>query len=208
MPNIVENPVETYLYSLLPESPTVLKKIEAEAEKRTIPIVGPLVGRYFYQLALIHKAKRIFEMGSAIGYSTLWWAMALSDGEVFYTDSSKENACEAAGYFAEMKLQDKIKIQIGDAGELLDKTPGEFDIIFCDIDKHGYPEAFKKAIPRLRKGGLLVTDNVLWSGRVAENNPNEWTKAIQEYNRLCYDTPGVWTTILPLRDGVSVTLKI
>lgn len=205
---ILTNPVEEYLYSLLPESPPVLKEMEAAAAKRNIPIIGPLVGRYFYQLATIHKAKRIFELGSAIGYSTLWWAMAAGDdAQIFYTDSSKENSCEAAGYFIKMKLEKRIQILTGDALEMLDKTPGEFDIIFCDIDKDGYPDAFRKALPRLRKGGLFVCDNVLWSGRVAQKNPDNWTKAIQEFNRLCYNTPGLWTTIIPLRDGVSVSLK-
>ncbi len=95
----------------------------------------------------------------------------------------------------------------GDALELLSEHKQEFDIIFNDVDKEDYPRVFRLALPRLRKGGLFVTDNVLWSGRVAQKNPDKTTKAILEFNRLLYNSPDLFTTILPIRDGVAVAVK-
>ncbi len=209
MQTIVGPSVSEYLYQLLPERDPVLAKMEEVATTRNIPIVGPLVGRLFYQLAVLHKPKRIYEMGSAIGYSTLWWAKALSKGdEVHYTDGSKENANEAEGYLRQGEVLDRVRMHVGNALHVIDSLSGEFDIIFCDIDKGDYPMAFKKALPRLRRGGLLIADNVLWSGRVAEPSPDAWTAAIKEFNQLLYSTPGLFTTIVPLRDGVSISLKL
>jgi predicted O-methyltransferase YrrM len=207
--NITTGPVEQYLYSVLPARDEVLTQIEAEALKRDIPIVGPAVGRFLHQLALISGAKNIFELGSAVGYSTIWWARAVGDGgRVVYTDGDRKKADEARGYFERAGVADRITVQVGDALELLSEQKQQFDIIFCDIDKEDYPRAFRLALPRLRKGGLLVADNVLWSGRIAEKNPTEAsTKAILEFNRLLYSSPDLFTTILPIRDGVAVALK-
>jgi predicted O-methyltransferase YrrM len=206
---ITTGPVEQYLYSVLPTRDEVLTQIEAEALKRDIPIVGPAVGRFLHQLALISGAKNIFELGSAVGYSTIWWARAVGDrGRVVYTDGDRKKADEARGYFERAGVADRITVQVGDALELLSEQKQQFDIIFCDIDKEDYPRAFRLALPRLRKGGLLVADNVLWSGRIAEKNPTEAsTKAILEFNRLLYSSSDLFTTILPIRDGVAVALK-
>ena len=209
MHGITSEPVENYLYSLLPRRDPVLAEIEAEAAKRNIPIVGPAVARVLHQLALITGAKNIFEMGSAIGYSTIWWARAVGeDGRVIYTDGDRKNADEARGYFERAGVAGRITIRVGDALELLSERKQEFDIIFCDVDKEDYPRAFRLALPRLRKGGLFVADNVLWSGKVAQKNPSEAsTKAIMEFNRLLYASPELFTTILPIRDGIVVAHK-
>jgi predicted O-methyltransferase YrrM len=209
MGGITVGPVEDYLYSLLPARDEVLTEIEAEAAKRKIPIVGPAVGRILHQLALISNARRIFEMGSAIGYSTIWWARALVEGgRVIYTDGDSKNAEQARRYFERAGVGDRITIKVGDALELLSEEKEQFDIIFNDVDKEDYPRVFRLAMPKLRKGGLFVTDNVLWSGRVAQQNPAEaTTKAILEFNRLLYSSPDLFTTILPIRDGVAVAIK-
>jgi len=206
---ITTEAVERYVYAMLPERDEVLAHMEAEAVKRNVPIVGPAVGRVLHQLAMISRAKTVFELGSAIGYSTIWWARAVGkDGQVTYTDSDHKNANEARGYFEKAGVSDRIAIKVGDALELLSEEKREFDIIFCDIDKEDYPRALRLALPRIRKGGLLVADNVLWSGRVAEKDPKEAsTKAIQEFNRLLYSSPELFTTILPIRDGVAVAVK-
>lgn len=206
---ITTEAVERYVYAMLPERDEVLAHMEAEAVKRNVPIVGPAVGRVLHQLALISGAKNVFELGSAIGYSTIWWARAVGkDGQVTYTDSDHKNANEARGYFEKAGVADRIAIKVGDALELLSEEKKEFDIIFCDIDKEDYPRALRLALPRIRKGGLLVADNVLWSGRVAEKDPKEAsTKAIQEFNRLLYSSAELFTTILPIRDGVAVAVK-
>jgi predicted O-methyltransferase YrrM len=209
MGGITVDAVEDYLYSMLPPRDEVLAEIEAEAATRKIPIVGPAVARILYQLALMIKAKTVFEMGSAVGYSTIWWARAVGDsGRVIYTDGDRKNAEQARKYFERAGVSKQITIKTGDALELLSEEKQEFDIIFNDVDKETYPRVFKLALPRLRKGGLFVTDNVLWSGKVAQKNPAEKsTKAILEFNRLLYSSPELFTTILPVRDGVAVAIK-
>jgi predicted O-methyltransferase YrrM len=201
--------VEDYLYSLLPSRDEVLTEIEAEAAKRKIPIVGPAVGRILYQLALMIGAKKVFELGSAIGYSTIWWARAVGEtGRVIYTDGDRKNAEEARRYFDRAGVSQRITLKTGDALELLSEDKQEFDVIFNDVDKEDYPRVFKLALPRLRKGGLFVTDNVLWSGKVTQKNPAEAsTKAILEFNRLLYGSQDLFTTVLPIRDGVAVAVK-
>jgi|SRR5579864_563082 len=209
MHGITSEPVEQYLYSLLPARDEVLAGMEAEAAKRDIPIVGPMVGRVLHQLALMQSAKTVFELGSAIGYSTIWWARAVGEnGRVIYTDGDRKNADEAGGYFERAGVANRITIKVGDALELLSEQKQAFDIIFCDVDKEDYPRAFRLAVPRLRKGGLLVADNVLWSGKVAEKKPAEaTTKAILEFNRLLYNSSELFTTILPIRDGIAIAVK-
>jgi caffeoyl-CoA O-methyltransferase len=208
MHGITAEPVEDYLYSLLPPRDEVLAEMEEQAIKRKIPIVGPAVARVLHQLALMIGAKTVFEMGSAIGYSTIWWARAVGEGGlVFYTDGDRKNADEARGYFERAGVASRINVTTGDALELLSESKQEFDIIFNDVDKEDYPRVLRLALPRLRKGGLFVTDNVLWSGKVANQNPDKTTKAILEFNRLLYSSPDLFTTILPIRDGLAVAVK-
>lgn len=201
--------VDDYIYSLLPPRDEVLTHMEAEAGKRKIPIVGPAVGRVLHQLARMINAKSVFELGSAIGYSTIWWARAVGEsGRVTYTDGNPKNAQEARGYFDRAGVSKQINVKVGDALELLSEEKQEFDIVFNDVDKEDYPRVFRIALAKLRKGGLFVTDNVLWSGRTAQKDPQEaTTKAIQEFNRQLYASPDLFTTILPLRDGLAVAQK-
>jgi caffeoyl-CoA O-methyltransferase len=208
MGGITVDAVEDYIYSMLPPRDEVLAEMENEAAQNKVPIVGPAVGRLLYQLAVISKAKYVFEMGSAIGYSTIWWAQAVgNDGRVFYTDGDPQNADRARKYFQRAGVSDRIIVKTGDALELLSEEKQQFDIIFNDIDKQDYPRALRLALPKLRKGGLFVADNVLWSGKVAHRNPDKMTKAILEFNRMLYDSKELYTTILPIRDGVAVAVK-
>ena len=209
MHGITAQPIEEYLYSLLPARDEVLSEMEAAAAKRDIPIVGPAVARVLHQLALIVGAKNIFEMGSAIGYSTIWWARAIGEtGRVIYTDGDRKNADEARGYFERAGVAGRISVKVGDALELLSEQKQEFDIIFCDVDKEDYPRAFRVALPRVRKGGLFIADNALWSGKVTQKDPSEAsTKGIVEFNQLIYSSAEFFTTILPIRDGLAVAVK-
>ena len=207
---ITDEKVEKYLYAVLPERDEVLREMEKQAEARDIPIVGPAVGRLFFQLARMARAKTVFELGSAIGYSTIWWARAVGpQGRVVYTDMSEKNANEARGYFKRAGVADRIDVRIGDALETLTKEkPSSLDIIFSDVDKELYPRVFELAKAHVRNGGLFVTDNVLWSGKVTERKPADAaTKAIIEFNRLLYASPEFFTTIIPLRDGVAVAQR-
>jgi caffeoyl-CoA O-methyltransferase len=202
-------PVDDYMYSLLPKREPVLQEMEDYASKHDIPIVGPAVARVLQQLALAINAKTVFELGSAIGYSTIWWAQAVGEkGRVIYTDGDPKNAERARGYFDRAGVSKRITLHTGDALEVLSEQKQQFDVIFNDVDKEDYPRVLRLISPRLRKGGLFITDNVLWSGRVAEKNPKESrTKAILEFNRLLYNSGDFFTTILPIRDGLAVALK-
>lgn len=202
-------PVDDYLYSMLPPRDEVLAEMEDYASTNNIPIVGPAVARVLYQLALTIEAKSVFELGSAIGYSTIWWARAVGEkGRVIYTDGDSRNAERARGYFGRAGVAKRITLHTGDALEVLSEQKQQFDIIFNDVDKEDYPRVLRLVSPLLRKGGLFITDNVLWSGRVAEKNPKEpRTKAIIEFNRLLYNSADFVTTILPIRDGLAVALK-
>jgi caffeoyl-CoA O-methyltransferase len=203
-------PVDDYLYSMLPQRDPVLAEMEEYATQHDVPIVGPAVARVLQQLAMVINARKVFELGSAIGYSTIWWAQAVGEtGRVIYTDGDRKNAERARGYFQRAGVTSRITIHTGDALEFLSEQKQEFDIIFNDVDKQDYPRVLRLVPARLRKGGLFITDNVLWSGRVAEKNPTDArTKAILEFNRKLYESPDFYTTILPIRDGLAVAVKL
>jgi caffeoyl-CoA O-methyltransferase len=202
--------VNQYMLDLLPERDRVLREMEQQARQRDIPIVGPAVGRVLFQYARMIAARRVFEMGSAIGYSTLWWARAVGEeGKVFYSDGDQRNAAEARKYFQQAGVENRIHVAVGDALELLSEQKQEFDIIFNDVDKEDYPRVLHLVSSRLRKGGLFITDNVLWSGRVAEAaSREESTRAIREFNHRLYAMQEFFTTIVPLRDGLAIALKL
>ncbi|MGH9446922.1 MAG: O-methyltransferase, partial [Terriglobia bacterium] len=207
MSGILEVPVEEYLNRLLPARDAVLREMERYAAKNKIPIVGPACARILSQLAQLIKARRVFEMGSAIGYSTLWLARAVGPkGTIFYTDSDPANARRAEAYLSRAGVRERVKLLVGDALEQLESTRGEFDMIFNDVDKAQYPKVLALAPSRLRPGGVFVTDNVLWSGRVAadETDADAATLAIQKFNRELLRSKDFFTTIIPLRDGLAV----
>ncbi len=201
--------VDDYLYSMLPKRDPVLAEMEDYATQHKVPIVGPAVARVLQQLALLIQARTVFELGSAIGYSTVWWAQVVGEnGHVIYTDGDRKNADLARGYFRRAGVLDRIALHTGDALEFLSEQKQEFDVIFNDVDKEDYPRVLRLIAPRLRKGGLFITDNVLWSGRVTVKNATDAsTKAILEFNRKLYESPEFYTTILPIRDGLAVALK-
>ena len=206
---IVSESVEEYLAGIAPKSEGVLAEMEAYGRERKFPFIGPLVGRLLWMLARTSGARRVFECGSGYGYSAMWFADAMgSDGEIFLTDGSAENVERARDFLGRAGLADRCRFLEGEAVSLLRETDGPFDIVLVDIDKEGYPGSLDVTVGKLRSGGLLVTDNVLWSGRVAEVEPqSDATRAIQEYNRRIYAHPELDTMILPLRDGVAVCRK-
>ena len=200
--------VEDDIYAMLPPRDAVLAEMEADASKNDVAIVGPAVARVLYQLATISGAKKIFEMGSAIGYSTIWWARAVGEGgRVVYTDGDPRHADKARRYFDRAGVSQRITVHVGDALEFLSEEKEQYDIIFNDVDKIDYPRVFRLALPRLKSGGLFITDNVLWSGRVGKPNPDSQTKAILEFNKLIYESKDLFTCIPPIRDGVAVCVK-
>lgn len=200
--------VEDYLYAMLPPRDEVLAEMEVDAAKNDVAIVGPAVARVLYQLAKISGAKKVFEMGSAIGYSTIWWARAVGEGGVVvYTDGDRKRAERARRYFERAGVSQRIKVRVGDALEILSEEKEQYDIIFNDVDKTDYPRVPRLALPRLKSGGLFISDNVLWSGKLGKPSPDAQTKAILEFNKLICESQDLFTTILPIRDGVSVSVK-
>ncbi len=203
----IQDDVEEYLYKLLPGRDVVVSEMEAYAAENRVPIIGPAVARMLALFVQVSGAKRIFEMGSAIGYSTIWLARAAGPkAKVFYTDGDLENARRAQNYFRRAGVAKRIEVKVGDALALLKKAPGTFDLIFNDVDKHQYPDALRVALPKLRRGGLLITDNTLWSGKAARPaaEGDEDTKGVQEFNRLVYASKELYPVLIPLRDGVTI----
>jgi caffeoyl-CoA O-methyltransferase len=207
----IQDDVEEYVYKLLPERDAVVTEIENYAAEHRIPIIGPAVARMLALFVQVSGAKRIFEMGSAIGYSTIWLARAAGPkGKVIYTDGNPENARRAKEYFRRAGVAKRIDVQVGNALELVKKARGSFDLIFNDVDKHQYPDALHAALPKLKRGGLFITDNTLWSGKAARPAPPDDvnTLGVQEFNRLVYASKELYPLLIPLRDGVTVCQKL
>ena len=209
MTPLVAPALDQYIRDLVPSRDPVLAEMESYAAEHDVPIVGPAVGSLLEILAQSIGAARVFEMGSAIGYSTAFFAQAVGpEGRVFYTDGSADNAKEASGYLSRMGLLGRVDVRTGDAVSLFAKTPGEFDVIFIDIDKDGYPQALEAAAPRVRPGGLLLADNVLWSGKVVDAAVRDaMTEGIRAFNRALFARRDFTSVIVPLRDGVAIARK-
>ncbi|MER3523983.1 MAG: O-methyltransferase [Ignavibacteria bacterium] len=206
--HIVDPIIERYLQDITPERDAVLFEMERHAAERDFPLVGPLVGRLLYLLSASISATRILELGSGFGYSAYWFAKATGDdARIICTDKSVENKTRAEAWLQRAGIAHKVTFEVGDALHILRRTPGEFDIIFNDIDKADYPKALMLSIPKLRKGGLFIADNALWKGRVVGAERDEATAAILTFNRRLYSMPELFSTIIPLRDGVSISMK-
>jgi predicted O-methyltransferase YrrM len=212
--DIVDPRVEDYMRSLLTRyDEPVLLEMEAEGKVRGFPIIGRLVGVTVELLARSVGAKRVFELGSGFGYSAYWFARAVGpSGEVHGTDGDPANEPKALDYLSRAGLAEPMRWHVGDAVTHLAAAPGEFDVVYNDIDKDGYPAAWMAARERIRVGGLYICDNVLWSGRVAvpdEEDPRPvYTQAIIEHNRLIAEDERFVSSIVPTRDGVFVALRV
>jgi predicted O-methyltransferase YrrM len=207
---LVSPELDHYVTDLLPEREPVISEMEAYAKERDVPIVGPAVATLLTVLARSIGARRVCELGSAIGYSTAFFARAVGPGgSVLYTDSSESNAKRARGYLERLGLLDRVEIKIGEAVTTLEATSGEFDVVFIDIDKDGYPRALDAAAPRVRPGGYLLADNVLWSGKVVDPAVRDpATEGIREFNRRLFSRRDFESVIVPLRDGVAIARRV
>lgn len=214
--DIVAPAIDSYLKQLAQvDDEPVLVEMEELAERNGFPIVGRLCGQLLELLARSIGARRIFEMGSGYGYSAYWFSRATGPGgEIHLTDTDEHNQRQALDFLSRAKLDGPIDYHVAGALEAFDETPGEFDIVYCDIDKHGYPDAWERAKNRIRIGGMFICDNMLWSGRVtgdptAPQDVREgWTEAIDATNRAIAADPNYRSIIVPLRDGVIVALRI
>ncbi len=207
--DIVFPHIERYLEGLETTRDAVLIEMERLAARTDFPIVGPLVGRMVCLLARSIGARRILELGSGFGYSAYWFARALpEDGELILSEGSAKNLAQAKEFFRQGRVRCQVRFEMGDAFEIIDRLPGDFDIVFNDVNKEQYPIAYHKAVPRVRVGGYFMSDNMLWGGRVVEDASHPTTKGVLELTRLLFSAPNLYTLIFPIRDGVSVSLKL
>lgn len=203
--------IEEYLDGLFPPPDPVLEEMGRIGRQRGFPIVGPLVGNVLEILARAIGARSVLELGSGFGYSAYWFARGLAAaGRVVLTDGKQENLIEAKAFLERGGFPHAFEFYQGDALDRLRRDGETWDIIFCDIDKHGYPDVVDPAFERLRTGGLLIFDNTLWSGRVLpEAGPGDAsTEGVRALNRRLSSHPGLRSTILPVRDGVAVAVKL
>jgi predicted O-methyltransferase YrrM len=209
--DIVDPRIEAYMRQRLARfDEPVLLEMEAEAEARDFPIVGRNVGVTLEVLARAVGGKRVIELGSGFGYSGYWFARAIGpDGELHLTDGDPANEQKAMDGLGRAGLAGCVQFHVGDAVTTLRSLDGTFDIVYNDIDKDGYPEAWREACERIHVGGLYICDNVLWSGRVPADGepPDRVTDAIREHNQLIADDERYVSTIIPTRDGVMVAVR-
>jgi caffeoyl-CoA O-methyltransferase len=213
--DIVHPAVTRYLNGLASvDDEPVLLEMEELAGREGFPIIGRLCGQVLELMARAIGARRIFELGSGYGYSAYWFSRATgSDGEIHLSDLDPDNERKALDYLGRAGLDKPIRYHVADALAALDETEGEFDIVYCDVDKDGYPEAWRRGRERVRVGGLYICDNMLWSGRVTDepdepDEPDEYTLAIHQTNEAIAGDPDFRSTIVPTRDGVVVALRV
>jgi predicted O-methyltransferase YrrM len=207
--NIFNPQLEKYIVNLMPPMNDVLREMTKFGESKNFPIIGPLCGQFLRQMALATKARNIFEMGSGFGYSAVWFSLGLQPGgKIICTDGNAGNKDRAIGYFKRLGIDNKIEFHVGKAQDILEKQQGLFDIIFNDVDKEQYPETLDLALPKLCSGGLFITDNALWGGQVIQDGGDIYTKGVKEFNKLSFGRKDIVTMIVPLRDGLSVSVKL
>ncbi len=206
--DIIEPAIERYLHELANPDDPILREMEMLGAERSFPIVGPQVGGLLRLLASAISARRVIELGSGFGYSAYWFAQAVGpQGLVVLTDTSSERASEAESFLERGGLLDRARIVVGDGLEVIDRIGGEFDIVFNDIDKERYPLVLEKAAAALRPGGLLISDNMLWFGTVLDDDAKEAsTRGVQELTRMLYESADFHTVLIPMRDGVTVSI--
>ncbi len=206
--NIIEPAIERYLHELANPDDSILREMELLGAERSFPIVGPQIGGLLKLLASAISARRVIELGSGFGYSAYWFAQAVGpEGLVVLTETSSERAAEAESFLERGGLQDRVRVVVGDGLDVIDRIGGEFDIVFNDIDKERYPLVLEKAAAALRPGGLLISDNMLWFGTVLEDDAKEAsTRGVQELTRMLYDSADFNTVLIPMRDGVTVSI--
>jgi len=208
--DVVDPRFDDYMRSRLSRfDEPVLLEMEAEAERRGFPAVGRNVGVTLELLARSIGARRVFELGSGFGYSAYWFARAVgAGGEVHCTDGDASNVESGTAYLDRAGFGDVVTYHVGDALGSFAGVEGEFDIVFCDIDKPGYPDAWRAASDRIRVGGLYLCDNTLSYGRGSILDDEEGANAIREHNQLIERDERYVSTIVPTREGVLAALRL
>jgi predicted O-methyltransferase YrrM len=200
-----------YLDGLVPARHPELARMEAVATKADFPIIGPAAGQLCYLVARLVGARSVFELGSGFGYSTAWFARAVKEnggGIVHHTVWDDALSSRARLHLAAMGLERLVRFHVGEAVEALRQATGPFDVIFNDINKEGYPASLPVIKSRLRPGGVLITDNLLWSGKIFDAaDQSKDTEGIREFTRLVTQDPDWTASVIPIRDGVLIARK-
>jgi len=214
MGNITPPPVADYLAGLRADPHERLALIDREGRAEGLPLVYPDTGALLHTLARGCNATRILEIGTCIGYSTLWMATALpADGTLITMEYDNARAARARDHFAAAGYGDRVSVIVGDATRFLHKVSGPFDLIFQDSDKKLYEPMLDRLVALLRPGGLLVADNILWNGEVIpgfvreKKYSEEDTAAIVSFSRRIASDSRLYTSFLQVGDGVSVSVK-
>jgi predicted O-methyltransferase YrrM len=209
--NLLAPRVAAYLDGLVPPRAARLAELEAEVERTDFPIIGPATGHLCYLLTRLTGARRVFELGSGFGYSTAWFARAVKDnggGTVHHVVWDEDLSRAARENLSALGLADAVEFHVGEAVATLTRAAGPFDIIFNDIDKQGYPKALDVITTKLKAGGLLLADNMLWSGRIFNaRDRSRATRAIREFTRRVQADPRWISTLIPIRDGLLVAYR-
>ncbi|MDX1414389.1 MAG: O-methyltransferase [Candidatus Promineifilaceae bacterium] len=203
--------VETYLSDLVPERPPEMLAMEAHARENNFPAIGPVVGYFCYQVARMIKARDVFELGSGYGYSTAWFAQAVREnggGLVHHVVWDKALSRQARGHLERLGLSGWVQYHIGEAIQALSDSAGPYDLIFNDIDKQGYPASLPVIYEKLRPGGVMIIDNMLWYGRIFdEADRSASTTGIRVATKMLVEDARWVTTLMPIRDGVIIAYK-
>lgn len=206
---LIDEALASYMADLARLEDPIHAEMEARAAQTRFPIIGPEVGRLLLVLTVASGARRVMELGSGFGYSAWWFAQGVGPGGlVVLTDRAADKLADARGYLGRAGLGDRVRCVEGDALEALDAEDEPFDIILNDIDKARYPLVAERAAAKLRPGGLLVSDNMLWHGRVvAAAEDDDPTQGVLGLTRALYTSTSWATALLPLRDGVTVSVR-
>ena len=203
--------INTYLEKLVPERPEEMRAMEAYAEQTHFPTIGPVCGYLCYQIARMVGARAVFEMGSGYGYSTAWFARAVMEnggGKVHHVVWDENLSNEARQHIERLGYSSFLEYHVAEAVETLSQTPGPFDLIFNDIDKECYPESLPMIREKLRPGGVLIVDNLLWHGQVLDGNDNDpSTEGVRELTRILTTDPDWVSSLIPIRDGMLVAFR-
>lgn len=206
---IVDERVEAYAEAYTTPDGELFERLAAETrEKTTAPqmMVGRLEGRFLGALVRMVGARRVLELGTFTGYSSISMALALPPaGRVITCDVNEETTVIARRYAEEAGVADRIDYRLGPGLETIAELEGPFELVFIDADKDGYVAYYEATLPLLADGGLIVADNTLWSGRVADPDDNEeTTRVIREFNDHIRDDPRVENVLLTVRDGMNL----
>ena len=209
---LISSQVSGYLHSLIPSRPLEMALMEKEAEEEDFPIIGPICGHLCYQIARMIGARQVFELGSGFGYSTAWFARAVREsggGVVHHVVWDEALSKRARAHLTALGFEDLVHYHVGEAVERLTKTmSGSFDLIFNDIDKHAYPHSLPTIKEKLRPGGVLIIDNMLWHGRIFDNDDQSPdTKGVREFTRRIVGDPDWIVSLVPIRDGMIIGYK-